>query len=44
MIIRIGGKKRKPRRILHFSDGVLEEYSTEEEQEVYKIFLVICMY
>jgi len=30
---RIGGKKRKPRRILHFSDGILEEYSTEEEQE-----------
>lgn len=22
---------RKPRRILHFSDGVMEEYSTDEE-------------
>ncbi|XP_064622440.1 protein FAM177A1-like [Lineus longissimus] len=28
------GKKRKiPRRILHFSDGTLEEYSTDEEEE-----------
>jgi hypothetical protein len=26
-------KKRLPRRILHFSDGILEEYSTEEEEE-----------
>lgn len=24
---------KKPRRILHFSDGVLEEYSTEDEEE-----------
>ena len=31
-----GQKKKKqkvPRRILHFSDGVLEEYSTDEEEE-----------
>ena len=26
-------KKREPRRILHFSDGILEEYSTDEEDE-----------
>lgn len=26
-------KMKKPRRILHFSDGVLEEYSTEDEEE-----------
>ncbi len=26
-------QKRTPRRILHFSDGILEEYSTEEEEE-----------
>ncbi|ELU06014.1 hypothetical protein CAPTEDRAFT_116445, partial [Capitella teleta] len=25
-------KTRVPRRILHFSDGILEEYSTEEEE------------
>jgi hypothetical protein len=25
-------KKRTPRRILHFSDGILEEYSTDEEE------------
>jgi len=25
-------KKRVPKRILHFSDGVLEEYSTDEEE------------
>lgn len=25
-------KKKKPRRVLHFSDGVLEEYSTDEEE------------
>ena len=24
---------RKPKRILHFSDGVLEEYSSEEESD-----------
>ena len=28
------GKKKVPRKILHFSDGVLEEYSTDEEEEV----------
>eukprot|EP00088_Acartia_fossae_P066168 TRINITY_DN8188_c0_g1_i2.p1 TRINITY_DN8188_c0_g1~~TRINITY_DN8188_c0_g1_i2.p1 ORF type:complete len:199 (-),score=61.34 TRINITY_DN8188_c0_g1_i2:802-1398(-) len=26
-------RSRKPKRILHFSDGVMEEYSSEEEQE-----------
>ncbi|KAL8611133.1 hypothetical protein ACOMHN_064423 [Nucella lapillus] len=26
-------KKKVPRRILHFSDGTLEEYSTDEEEE-----------
>lgn len=26
-------KPRKPKRILHFSDGVLEEYSSEDEEE-----------
>ena len=25
--------KRVPRRVLHFSDGVIEEYSTDEEAE-----------
>ena len=25
-------KKKVPRRILHFSDGTLEEYSTDEEE------------
>lgn len=25
--------QKKPRRILHFSDGVMEEYSTDEEEE-----------
>ncbi|CAH1790983.1 unnamed protein product [Owenia fusiformis] len=25
-------KKKQPRRILHFSDGILEEYSTDEEE------------
>ena len=25
--------KRQPRRILHFSDGILEEYSTDEEDD-----------
>ncbi|XP_070578306.1 protein FAM177A1-like [Ptychodera flava] len=28
-----GKKKKVPRRILHFSDGTLEEYSTDEEEE-----------
>ena len=32
--IQVKGKKQKvPRRILHFSDGILEEYSTDEEEE-----------
>ncbi|XP_033733860.1 protein FAM177A1-like [Pecten maximus] len=26
-------KKKQPKRILHFSDGILEEYSTDEEEE-----------
>ena len=26
-------KKKVPRRILHFSDGIMEEYSTDEEDE-----------
>ncbi|OWF40231.1 protein FAM177A1-like [Mizuhopecten yessoensis] len=26
-------KKKQPRRILHFSDGILEEYSTDEDEE-----------
>lgn len=25
--------QKKPRRVLHFSDGVMEEYSTDEEEE-----------
>ena len=25
--------KKQPRRILHFSDGILEEYSTDEEDD-----------
>jgi hypothetical protein len=25
-------KKKVPRRILHFSDGILEEYSTDEDE------------
>ena len=25
-------KKRVPKRILHFSDGILEEFSTDEEE------------
>ena len=29
----VGGRKRVPRRVLHFSDGVVEEYSTDEEEE-----------
>ncbi|XP_022198984.2 protein FAM177A1 [Nilaparvata lugens] len=28
-----GKKKRIPRRVLHFSDGVIEEYSTDEETD-----------
>lgn len=31
--IQLEGKKRIPRQILHFSDGILEEYSTDEEEE-----------
>ncbi len=27
-------KKRKPKKILHFSDGILEEYSSEDEIQV----------
>ncbi|WAR19931.1 F177A-like protein [Mya arenaria] len=26
-------KKKVPRRLIHFSDGVLEEYSTDEEED-----------
>lgn len=26
-------KKKQPKRILHFSDGILEEYSTDEEED-----------
>lgn len=26
-------KKKVPRRILHFSDGILEEYSTDEDED-----------
>lgn len=26
-------KLKKPRRVLHFSDGILEEYSTDEEDD-----------
>ena len=26
-------KKRVPRRVIHFSDGVLEEFSTDSEEE-----------
>ena len=25
--------QKKPRKVLHFSDGVMEEYSTDEEEE-----------
>ena len=25
-------KKRIPKRVLHFSDGILEEYSTDEDE------------
>nr|XP_002735602.2 PREDICTED: protein FAM177A1-like [Saccoglossus kowalevskii] len=28
-----GRKKKVPRRVIHFSDGVIEEYSTDEEEE-----------
>lgn len=31
--IQLEEKKRIPRRILHFSDGILEDYSTDEEEE-----------
>ena len=27
-------KKKQPRRVLHFSDGSLEEYSTDEDEKV----------
>ena len=27
-------KRRKPKRILHFSDGIVEEYSSEDETQV----------
>lgn len=27
-------KKKVPRKLIHCSDGVLEEYSTDEEEEV----------
>ncbi|KAI0220413.1 hypothetical protein LSAT2_028088 [Lamellibrachia satsuma] len=27
-------KKKVPRRIIHFSDGIVEEYSTDEEDEI----------
>jgi hypothetical protein len=26
-------KKKVPRRILHFSDGILEEFSTDEDED-----------
>ena len=26
-------RKKVPRRLIHFSDGVLEEYSTDEEED-----------
>ena len=26
-------KQRVPRRVIHFSDGIMEEYSTDEEDE-----------
>ncbi|XP_052824313.1 protein FAM177B isoform X1 [Octopus bimaculoides] len=26
-------KKKAPKRVLHFSDGILEEYSTDEEEQ-----------
>lgn len=26
-------KIKKPKRVLHFSDGVLEEYSTDEDEK-----------
>lgn len=25
---------KRPKRVLHFSDGVIEEYSTDEEKDV----------
>jgi len=27
------GSKRIPRKVLHFSDGIVEEYSTDDEEE-----------
>lgn len=29
----MNAKKKAPRRILHFSDGTLEEYSSDEEND-----------
>lgn len=29
----ISVKVKRPKRVLHFSDGVIEEYSTDEETE-----------
>ena len=29
-----GVKKRQPKRVIHCSDGIIEEYSSEEETEV----------
>lgn len=29
----ISVKVKRPKRVLHFSDGVIEEYSTDEEKE-----------
>ena len=34
-------KKRKPKRILHFSDGILEEYSSEDEIQVIEFNIYI---
>lgn len=31
--VETGKKKKVPRRLIHCSDGVLEEYSTDEEEE-----------
>lgn len=30
----ISVKVKRPTRVLHFSDGVIEEYSTDEEKDV----------
>jgi len=32
----LSAKKKEPKRILHFSDGIIEEYSTDEEEEEQK--------